>query len=513
MAVRATVADLLRLVDAAAVRPVAGDARERAVEDVRMLFALEPPPPPVAAVVWVLPPIDTLVSPRLDSLLLALYRQEAAGLVVPLGRVAESTRLLAERLDFPLVAVDVARMDETVRAWRRHLDTVRLAAMQRVADLKGALLDEWLAAASLEAYLEGAGRVLGGRVAFAEDGAAETPPADGVRRHRPSVPWGKGLGAPLVVDLPRDLDEEAQLDVVRHVASLVAMRIDREVAAIESDIRVRGELLLELLVSESPGGSVLRAAQRFGLDLGRKHVVVLWDLDDFTSVSRRPDMHEARILRLKQDVLERLESGARRRFGRVWVLPHSDEFVLVVEADPREPEALALRRAMQDLQAGLAETLDRYGVLGISAGVGLAYSGSGGLRKSFEEAREALMVGLTQFGPRSVTHFKDLGIHRFLYGWVDSPRSRSLAADFLGPLLDGGGAGRSELLRTLRAYLESRGRASAVAQELGIHRNTLRYRLHRIEELLHVELDDPSTQLVLQLLVRALPGVSKVHKT
>ena len=65
--------------------------------------------------------------------------------------------------------------------------------------------------------------------------------------------------------------------------------------------------------------------------------------------------------------------------------------------------------------------------------------------------------------------------------------------------------GRGQLLETLRAYLEQHGRASAAAAQLGVHRNTLRYRLDRIESLLGVDLEAANVQLILQLILRTLP--------
>lgn len=508
----ATEADLEGLLGAgpASARLLAGSAGGRSVRQVRLLLSFDRPAS-APDTLWVLALVESLLSPRLDGLILELHRQGAAGLVLPLGQVPASTRMLADRLGLALVAVPAEDVDQAIETWRNRLDRQRLAELSRVAALKTTLLDAWLASSSLEAYMDAAGTLLHGCIAFAGGEGANAPVGAGLARHRVDVPWGKGLGATLLVDLPDQLDEPVSRDLVRDVASLVAMRIDRDVAPIESDLRLRGELLLELLISESPGGSVIRAAQRFGLDLGRKHFVALWDLDAFTAVARRPDMNEARILRLKQDVVERLEQGARQRHRRVWVLPHSDEFVLVVEAEARDPDPPSVRRAVQTLQAELAPTLARYGVAGISAGVGFAYPGSGGLRKSFEEAREALLVGLAQFGSASVTHFHDLGIHRFLYGWVEAPRSRVLAADFLRPLLAEEGRSRADLLNTLRVYLKARGK-SAAAQALGIHRNSLDYRLGRIGDLLRVDLADPSVLLVLQLLMRALPDADVAHE-
>lgn len=485
---------------------------DRPVRTVRVLLRLRVPDDAAPSTLWVLPLDREAASPRLDTLLLELDRVQAAGVILPAGAAQMSTRLLADRLGLPLAVVETDRLDDAVAAWRRSLEAYALHDLQRLDRLKAHLLDLWPASPSFEAYLADAGRVLGGAVRLDDETADGGPDgAANLVRHRVEIPWGQGQGGPLLVDLPADLAAPAADDLAAYVAALVAMRIDREAAAIESDLRLRGELLLELLLSESLSGSALRAAQRFGMDLGRRHLVVLWDLDDFTAISRRPEMSEARILRLKQDVVACLEGEGRRLFGAVWVLPHSDEFVLIAQADIRSRDRDAGRRAVGTLQASLRKVLGAHGAGGISAGLGFAYAGSVGLRKAFEEAREALMVGVSQFGPSTVTHFQDLGVHRFLYGWVESPRSRALALEFLRPVLEEDARSRAELVRTLRVLLEARGKTAA-ARELGIHRNSLAYRLSRIESLLHVDLADPNVELVLRLLLRALPESDGTHE-
>jgi hypothetical protein len=58
---------------------------------------------------------------------------------------------------------------------------------------------------------------------------------------------------------------------------------------------------------------------------------------------------------------------------------------------------------------------------------------------------------------------------------------------------------RGQLRTTLRAYLAYGGSQRLTAEHLGIHRNTLTYRLRQIRALLPVDPDDPATRLSLHL--------------
>jgi DNA-binding PucR family transcriptional regulator len=58
---------------------------------------------------------------------------------------------------------------------------------------------------------------------------------------------------------------------------------------------------------------------------------------------------------------------------------------------------------------------------------------------------------------------------------------------------------RSDLMRTLQVYFSAGANASEAADRLFLHRNSLLYRLARIEKLTGLDLKDPRARLALQL--------------
>ena len=80
--------------------------------------------------------------------------------------------------------------------------------------------------------------------------------------------------------------------------------------------------------------------------------------------------------------------------------------------------------------------------------------------------------------------------------------ARSVAARRLGPL-DAVPAGqRARMLETLAAWLEHPGRPQAMAETLGLHVQTVRYRIGRLRDVLGDELDDPEARFELALALR-----------
>jgi DNA-binding PucR family transcriptional regulator len=77
----------------------------------------------------------------------------------------------------------------------------------------------------------------------------------------------------------------------------------------------------------------------------------------------------------------------------------------------------------------------------------------------------------------------------------------------LGPLAD---ERHADLRRTLDEYIRAHGSQSSVSKSLYLHRNTVRQRLRRIEELTGADLDHPEQRLMLQL---ALLGHAELERT
>ncbi|MFI8187662.1 helix-turn-helix domain-containing protein [Streptomyces sp. NPDC085946] len=79
----------------------------------------------------------------------------------------------------------------------------------------------------------------------------------------------------------------------------------------------------------------------------------------------------------------------------------------------------------------------------------------------------------------------------------------ALALRCLAPLSHCGPAHGRRLAETLLAWLETRGGAPEVAARLGVHPQTVRYRLRQIRDLFGPQIDDPDRRFELEMVLRA----------
>ncbi|HET7036370.1 MAG TPA: helix-turn-helix domain-containing protein, partial [Thermomicrobiaceae bacterium] len=101
----------------------------------------------------------------------------------------------------------------------------------------------------------------------------------------------------------------------------------------------------------------------------------------------------------------------------------------------------------------------------------------------------------------------DLGLYSLLFPLWGHPAVARFVDALLGPLLGYDQRRGTQLVETLEAYLSHGAALIEAAGALGVHRNTLAYRLQRVEELSGRDLGNPRDRLLLQvaLAARRLP--------
>ncbi len=114
--------------------------------------------------------------------------------------------------------------------------------------------------------------------------------------------------------------------------------------------------------------------------------------------------------------------------------------------------------------------------------VGEPGAGIDGFRRSHREASEARRVAsLAGASAGSVTRYSDVALQALASSDLD--QARRFVRARLGALLDPEQAS-ARLTETLAAFLDEGGSSGRAAGRLGVHENTVRYRLRQIEDLL-----------------------------
>ncbi len=291
---------------------------------------------------------------------------------------------------------------------------------------------------------------------------------------------------------------------LEHGATVVALELLKERAAAEVERRLRGDLWEGLLaISQDPADITRLAigAERLGFRIPDRGWVVILEPDDqeASQVLQSPPIQE----RVQRDV-ERL---CHTRVPGAMVVGRSNSLVVVLPDDrlgANAPQAELALGDVEDVARSLLQVvhgLDRR--LSVSAGVGGRASSTLELARAYEEARQALRLVHRGGGRRVMTSYRSLGALRLLLEVRDPKVLQRFVEESLGAVLAYEERHRTPLTATLEALSNQGWNQRAAARALGIHINSLAYRVQRAEGLLGVSLDDPEARVVLGVALRA----------
>lgn len=145
------------------------------------------------------------------------------------------------------------------------------------------------------------------------------------------------------------------------------------------------------------------------------------------------------------------------------------------------------------------EMIDQHAPARAELGVGDPARGDDGFRASHHQARDASVVGRRLEIP--TCHFHDIALEALALRDEQFAR-RFVARELRG--MDGAGDRSSKLRETLRVYFASGQNAAAAAALLGVHDQTVAYRLRRVEECIGEPVSARRAELELALRIERL---------
>jgi sugar diacid utilization regulator len=301
------------------------------------------------------------------------------------------------------------------------------------------------------------------------------------------------------MDTARALGER-DYQLMRQAAHAAAAILIQEQDALQREAQLRIELLDDVVNGRiTLPENVRTVARGLGWDIDGFQRAIIVAIDDFEDFRLRHSGGGAGNLKRVLSRLTRLvrleaftvdpDAVVGSRGGRVVVLGR------VAEGD--EGKAVSVRFG----ECVLRRVWEAITGMTVTVGIGRTVPTFEQLAESFLQAERAARLGSSLWGGNQVVHYDDLGVYRVL-------AAAEADDDVIGPalqrIIDYDARHGTEFVPTLGAYFDCMGRLQAAAAQLNLHRNTLQYRIQRIQQLVGVSLDDPDSRLALELGLKML---------
>ncbi|TCV66190.1 purine catabolism regulator [Pseudomonas fluorescens] len=247
--------------------------------------------------------------------------------------------------------------------------------------------------------------------------------------------------------------------ILHHIASVLAIELERLMGEHERRLRIGSELVDDLLNQRLTDKAAMERLQQMGFPPGATHLIVA---------------------RLDREAPENWQLELERQSIKVLARQAGAELVILVSSQP----------SYTSLQTALGCSL------GVSAQLGV------GLRVP-EALREDRLALAHSTKARKVVNYENALDEAF---WLpsDLDQAKMMYRRVIGSLADYDAQHGSNLIRTLNIFLEQNRSWQKSAQVLSVHKQTLVYRIRWIEEITGRSLDDTEGVVALWIALRSM---------
>lgn len=277
-------------------------------------------------------------------------------------------------------------------------------------------------------------------------------------------------------------DENHKMEILGHQArTACVLELQKQEELLENKRHYRDSFLFDLLygnIEESQ--DIIAMGEIWGWDLKIPQVVTVFELEDFEPYSA--DLHWVEL------ILEIVQSVLLQQDKKSILMKKNEEVILVLpmEDQSRGGSKAYMNMLLNQMKAQLEERLNQRKV---RVGVGRDYADPTEIFRSYQEAKVALKLGYLLQEHNRTPFFIDLGVERILYNH-EQQELQEFYQETLGDLERYDKSQKNELMETLEKFVTHRCDLKETADALFLHKNTLRYRLKKIEEILQIDMED-----------------------
>jgi sugar diacid utilization regulator len=230
-------------------------------------------------------------------------------------------------------------------------------------------------------------------------------------------------------------------------------------------------------------GDAIQKAAYFGYNLTGECCICVIDIDGFEKYLKLNNLDdEVSISKIKIIFRKMVQDILEKHALKVPIIDKDDAVIFFTRSE--ENCMNRLERALKEIKETVKKRLDG---LSVSVGIGNSYKDLKMMKESLNEAELAIQSAKCQGLDDTITKYKDIGIYGLLFSIKNRSILENYYLDILGPISNSENK-ESNLIEILETYLNENCNITVTAEKLFIHRNTLKYKIKKIEELLKCDL-------------------------
>ncbi|EGO65247.1 PucR family transcriptional regulator [Acetonema longum] len=298
-----------------------------------------------------------------------------------------------------------------------------------------------------------------------------------------------------------DMLTDMQNVAVEHAVTVAALQLAREEAVREARHSTNRDFLEDLIAGAIPNREMaITRGEAMGLRLDEPYYIMVADIDGFTGVLAKQQKSECMARQMKGELLRLVEQAAAVWQRRTMIVSRSDSVVIILSVGQKG--SCDWRKRLAAFADGIqGRVRQRWSEITLTIGISRLGSDILDFSGNYHHVRDMIRIVRKLYGRGRTVFWDDMEIYNLLSG--DRKQLEIFYRGTLGGIDRPDIKNRQDLLETLEIYLECQGNVVAAAEKLFIHRNTLRYRLERLQELLGRDWDNPDYRFTLWMALKA----------
>jgi len=304
--------------------------------------------------------------------------------------------------------------------------------------------------------------------------------------------------------LENDLQRLGDMEflAIEHAVTVFTLKMMQSKIAYEAEERVSGDYLDDLLNgSYHSSRDMIQRASYLGCDLSEPCQVICVEIDDFSKLLFKQKGNEGFVSQLKRQVFDIVRNFVAENMPSSMAGIKSDAIVVIAPYSKHKsfPVLAEMAPMVKDKVKQMVPEIT------VSIGIGKVSDSIDEIKNSYQEAKRAIFIA-RKFGKiDQVVTYDGLGAYKLLFSIGDDADLKQFVDQTLGPILKYDREKKNEILtNTIQQYILCNYNNQKTADSLFIHLNTLKYRLHKIQNIIGIDLHDPEARLNLQLALKIL---------
>lgn len=292
-------------------------------------------------------------------------------------------------------------------------------------------------------------------------------------------------------------------NIIRYVISSLNLWFQREQAVYETEMRLSDDFIWSLAKGEIDSWETASLrAKSMGYDLSIPYVCIVGLIENAEKVYENKKLIETSYNQWLYDMVHNIREQilwcGKHCAQTSMVTYQLDQLIVFLEVKNNQAEQEA-NKFLDLIEGRLRKLLPD---IIVSWGISESNTGIKIFHKSYTDAKMALDICRQQSGPGHRGTYANAGIYRVLCELDNNKEVQEIIQLTIGALIEYDKQRGLDLINTFRTYIQNKQNVSQTARSLNLHRQSLLYRLKKIEALTKRSLANTDDVFLLDLCIK-----------